>query len=64
MAFNGMIRRRLGMTPSIEDSRGLGLAARAGLGFAARRMKLLPKAGMPAPAAEMASPDAQARLAR
>lgn len=43
MAFNGLIRRRLGLTPSIDNSRGLGLAARAGLGFAARRMKLLPK---------------------
>lgn len=66
MMFNGLIRRRLGMAPSIEDSRGLGLAARAGLGFTARKLKLLPKAGTPALAADAAAPApaAQAGLAR
>ncbi|MCC5996626.1 MAG: cupin-like domain-containing protein [Oceanicaulis sp.] len=50
MMFNGLIRRRLGLTPSIEDSRGAGLAARAGLGFTARKLKLLPRVPPPAAA--------------
>ncbi len=52
MMFNGLIRRRMGLSPSIEDSRGFGLAARAGLGLAVRKLKLLPKGAMPAVAAE------------
>jgi len=55
MMFNGLIRRRLGLTPSIEESRGLGLAARAGLGFAARKLKLLPNPPAPAHAAPAAA---------
>ncbi|MBI1263859.1 MAG: hypothetical protein GC187_03905 [Alphaproteobacteria bacterium] len=62
MIFNGLIRRRLGLSPSIEGSRGLGLAARAGLGFAARKMKLVPKVSKPALAVD-AAPGAQGAAA-
>ncbi|MEO1038257.1 MAG: hypothetical protein AAFX09_01835 [Pseudomonadota bacterium] len=57
MVFNGLLRRRFGMSPEIDTAGPLHMGAKAGLGLAARKLKLLPKLPDPhAPEGEVFNP--------